>query len=354
VAAVIFEFLQAPTQQLRIARLQTTDELTSACGETPGVVCRATLDATGNQTAATIADVLATRGLRIALILISAWLVRRMLRKHSPRITSAVIARHDAESAAISEADGYELSAAGRVERDLRRERARQRANTLGGVISSVLSGVIAFAAGLMILDQFGVNLAPLIAGAGVIGIALGFGAQQIVKDFLAGIFIIFEDQYGVGDSIDIGHASGVVERLGLRVTQLRDVNGTVWFVSNGEIKRIGNQSQLWAKAVLDIEVGYETDVALAESLMLDAATSLHDEALPDLTIISTPEFWGIDAFGINGVTLRLVVRTEANEQWAVARELRGRIKTAFDENGIAISFTQRTVEHKNVENLAG
>jgi small conductance mechanosensitive channel len=324
---------------------QSTDaDLSKACGVDPGLFCRLAFEWTGNETFAAIIDAVAGRGGRVLLIVIGAFILRRLIRRQAPRITTAFIDRRDAS--AIDEEEGveFDLTDDKRIERELRRERARQRASTLGVVIASIMGGIVAAAAILMILDQFGVNLAPLIAGAGVAGVAIGFGAQQMVKDFLAGVFIILEDEYGVGDVVDTGHATGVVERVSLRVTQLRDVNGTVWYVPNGEIQRVGNRSHLWARAVLDIDVAYDTDIDKVEPILLRVANEVWQEQMPERTIIAPPEFWGVEAFGADGVTLRLVVRTEPTEQWAVARELRGRIKKAFDEAGIEIPFPQRTV----------
>ncbi len=317
-----------------------------ACGSDPALLCRVVFEQTGNATLAAVGEAVATRGFRIVLIVIAALLVRRIVKHQAPRLTAAYIERRDAETQLIPLEDGVgiDLTDARRIEHELRRDRGRQRANTLGAVIASILRSLITFFAGLMLLDQFGVNLAPLIAGAGVAGIALGFGAQQMVRDFLAGLFIILEDEYGVGDVVDTGHATGVVERMGLRVTQLRDVNGTVWYVPNGEIQRVGNRSQLWSRAVLDIDVSYDTDVAEAERILLAVANEVWEAQLPDRTIIGEPEFWGVEAFGADGVTLRLVVRTEPTEQWMVGRELRARIKIAFAEAGITIPFAQRTV----------
>jgi len=317
--------------------------LVEACGAEPGVVCRLVYEQSGNRTAAVVTEAVAVGGLRIIVILLVAWFVRRLIRRQAPRLTSVVIDRRD-ETLGDEPIEARDLTDSKRIDEELRRVRAKQRANTLGDVIASLVSGLVAFVAALMVLDQLGLNLAPLIAGAGVVGIALGFGAQQMVRDFLAGVFIIFEDEYGVGDVVDTGHATGIVERLTLRVTQLRDVNGTVWYVPNGEIQRVGNCSQLWSRAVIDVDVSYDTDLEEAQQVLLKVATELWEEQVPERTIIGEPEFWGVESFAADGVTVRLVVKTEPTEQWAVARELRGRIKVAFDEAGIEIPFPQRTV----------
>ena len=204
---------------------------------------------------------------------------------------------------------------------------------------------VVWVVASVLVLAQFDISLAPLFAGAGVVGVALGFGAQSVVADFLSGFFMLFEDQYGIGDVVDLGEASGTVEKFSLRITTIRDVNGTVWHVPNSEIRRVGNKSQLWSRAVLDIDVAYDTDLRRAEGIIQRVADDLWRD--PDFTkagIMDAPEVWGIENLGVDGVTIRLVVKTDPADQWIVARELRLRIKEALDEAGIEIPFPQRTV----------
>jgi small conductance mechanosensitive channel len=195
-----------------------------------------------------------------------------------------------------------------------------------------------------MALGEFDINLGPLIAGAGIAGIALGFGAQSIVQDFLAGFFMLIEDQYAVGDIVDVGEASGVVEGMGLRTTRLRDVNGTLWYVPNGQIQRVANKSQQWARAVLDIEVAYDTDIELAKRVIKETADSVWNDHLPKATIIEEPEIWGVEMFGESAIAIRLVVKTEPGEQFSTAREIRGRLIVAFTREGIEIPFPQRVI----------
>ena len=330
-------------------QVEGTTELYEACGNTPSAICRFVYEQTDSAALASVSDDIASVGLRILLIVVVAWILRRLVRKHSPRIINSIISRQEAADREVAEAE-TDLTDEQRIELELRQERGRQRSSTLGQVLSSIVSVLIISVGAMMILAELGIDLAPLIAGAGVVGIAIGFGAQQMVQDFLAGIFIIVEDEYGVGDVVDTGHATGVVERLTLRVTQLRDVDGTVWYVPNGEIQRIGNRSQLWARAVLDIEVAYDTDIDRAAEALLRVANEVWRENLPDRTIIAEPEFWGVERFGADGVALRLVVKTEPTEQWATARELRGRIKKEFDALGIEIPFPQRTVWQRSVD----
>ncbi|MFT3871128.1 MAG: mechanosensitive ion channel family protein [Nocardioides sp.] len=210
-----------------------------------------------------------------------------------------------------------------------------QRARTIGSLLKSIISGVTFAVVGTMILSEF-VNIAPIIASAGIAGVALGFGAQSLVKDFLSGIFMIFEDQYGVGDVVDAGEATGTVEAVGLRVTRLRDGNGTVWYVRNGEILRVGNMSQSWARTVLDIAVSYTEDIDRAKAVLEKVAGDLwHDPEYKSL-VIAEPQVW-VEDLGADRVTMRVVLKTAPMEQWRVARELRARIKTTFDDEGIKV-----------------
>ena len=222
-----------------------------------------------------------------------------------------------------------------------------QRAKTMGDLLKSVITGVLVAIFGTMILSQVGVNIAPIIASAGILGIALGFGAQSLVKDFLSGVFMIFEDQFGVGDIVDVGEASGTVEAVSLRVTRLRDLDGTVWYVPNGEILRVGNKSQNWSRAVVDVGVGYDEDLARAKRVLAEVAHDLWEDEDYRSVIIEEPEVTGVEALTPDAITLRVLVKTQPMEQWAVARELRQRIKARFDHEGIEIPFPQRVVWHR-------
>jgi moderate conductance mechanosensitive channel len=223
-------------------------------------------------------------------------------------------------------------------------ERRRQRTETLGSVLKSITSVVVFAVAVAMVLGELGFDLGPVLASAGILGVALGFGAQNLVKDYLNGMFMILEDQYGVGDAIDAGEASGIVEAVGLRTTRLRSVDGTVWHIRNGEILRIGNMSQGWSRALLDISVAYNTDTDLATRVIKQVADGVwQDEELGKL-VLEEPEVWGVENLGVDGMAIRLVVKTAPLEQWVVARELRRRIKTAFAEHGIEIPFPQRSL----------
>ncbi len=222
-------------------------------------------------------------------------------------------------------------------------ERRKQRAQTMGSLLKSISTGLILAVVIVMVLAQLSVNIAPIIASAGIVGVAFGFGAQNLVKDFLAGIFMILEDQYGVGDVVDLGEATGVVEAVGLRVTRLRDVNGTVWYVRNGEVLRVGNQSQNWARTVLDITVGYEADLDQVQTILQEEATAMFEDARFHDVIIEPPEVWGVERFDKDGAVVRVVLKTAPLEQWQVARAMRQRIKHRFDADNIRIPTTFQT-----------
>ncbi len=223
-------------------------------------------------------------------------------------------------------------------------QRRRQRAETMGSLLTSVATGVILAVVVVMVLSKLGVDVAPIIASAGILGIAFGFGAQNLVKDFLSGIFMILEDQYGVGDSVDLGEATGVVEAVGLRVTRLRDVNGTVWYVRNGEILRVGNQSQNWARTVLDVTVTYDADLTQVQEILQEVATSTYENPRFHDVIIEAPEVWGVERFDKDGVVVRVVLKTAPAQQWLVARAMRQRIKAEFDRAAIRMPTTFPTI----------
>ncbi len=210
-----------------------------------------------------------------------------------------------------------------------------QRAETMGSLLKSITSITVFTVFGITAIAELGYPIGPLIASAGVVGVALGFGAQSLVKDFLSGIFMIFEDQYGVGDVVDLGEAGGTVEAVGLRVTRIRDVQGTVWYVRNGEIIRVGNQSQNWARTVLDIPVALDQDLGRVQRVLREVAHDLWDDEEYKHLVIEEPEVWGVQDLTPNWVTVRVVLKTAPLEQWAVAREMRQRIKLRFDHEGL-------------------
>lgn len=226
----------------------------------------------------------------------------------------------------------------------IRDPRAEARATTISTVLTSSLDVTVVSLGALLVLGELGVNLAPLIAGAGIVGVALGFGAQSLVKDCITGLFMLVEDQYGVGDVVDLGEASGVVEQVTLRVTRLRSIDGTVWHVPNGVITRVGNKSQLWSVALLDIDVAYGADAEQAGEVILDAARQVCAQAQFASHVLEEPQLLGVEDLRADGVTMRLRVKTEPGEQWPLMRALRSEIKRRLEAAGIEIPFPQRTV----------
>jgi small conductance mechanosensitive channel len=213
--------------------------------------------------------------------------------------------------------------------------RAAARAATIAYVLRGIASIAIYGVAALLVLGELGIELGPLLAGAGIAGIAVGFGAQSLVKDCISGMFMLVEDQFGVGDVIDAGDATGTVEAVSLRSTRLRDVNGTVWHIANGEIVRVGNKSQQWSRAVIDMPVALQADVRHAEEVLTRVANELTSDPAWTARVLEAPEVLGVESLGPDGIKLRVLVKTKPAEQWAVMRELRVRLKEAFDAEGI-------------------
>jgi small-conductance mechanosensitive channel len=214
-------------------------------------------------------------------------------------------------------------------------ERRRARAEALGSILRSIASAVVFGIAFMMVLDELGVNLAPILAGAGILGLAIGFGAQNLVRDFLSGLFMLFEDQYGVGDMVAIGEVEGTVEAVGLRITTVRDPSGTVWYIRNGEIQKLANKSQGWALVMVDIPVGFgEVDDAIEVLKQAAVAWAETEEWRAD--VIEAPEVVGVEEVTIDGAVVRTTVKTPAEAQWRAGRELRRRLTEALAAAGIA------------------
>lgn len=213
--------------------------------------------------------------------------------------------------------------------------RSTQRTGTMGAILKSTSTFVIVTLALLTVMATFGLPLGPLLASAGVGGVALGFGAQSLVKDFLSGIFMILEDQYGVGDVIDTGEAIGTVEDVTLRVTRLRDASGIVWYIRNGEIVRIGNRSQGWSTAVVDIPVGYSENLDVVLPLIREVVHELDASQDWKTRLLEEPVVAGVESMLGGVVTVRVIAKCAPNESFPVSREIRERVKAAFDQAGI-------------------
>jgi small conductance mechanosensitive channel len=294
--------------------------LESTCGKDPGVACRLTWDILHNRNAADLVRVWLAQPFSVVLRIIFVILLAVLIRFVAHRVINKITTR-------AAQAGGNGKSDAARM---LLGERRRQRAKALDSILRNAASVLIFGIAAVTIAGDLGLNLAPVLASAGVLGLAIGFGAQSLVRDFLSGIFMLLEDQYGVGDVIDAGYATGTVEAVGLRVTRLRDVNGVVWHVRNGTINRIGNESQGWARAVVDFPVAYDQDLPEVRQTMKDTADQMWQEPRWHDVIMEEPEVWGVESVSSDAIVMRLVARTLPLRQWEVARELRERLKNAL------------------------
>ena len=337
VASLRLDLVTAP---FTAATQVQSDSLTDACGDDPGTACRFVLDHTSTEWLAKLVDFLVARPLKILFIVLLAWVAakisRRLIRRFSSQLAGS------AESGRLRRARDRTPSVLLSQQQPSLRSAAR--AETVSQVLRSLSNAVIYSFAAVYVMAELGLQLGPLIAGAGIVGIALGFGAQSLVRDFLSGMFMLMEDQYGVGDVIDCGEAVGTVEAVSLRTTRLRDVNGTVWHVPNGQIMRVGNKSQQWARALLDILVAHDTDVDRANALLKEVADQVTAQEPLLSDVLEDPEVWGVENLAPEGVTLRLVVKTRPGAQWAVMRALRIAIQEAFAAEGIKMPAVAGTV----------
>lgn len=266
----------------------------------------------------------------IAITIVVAVVARMLLSRLIKRVVNTAI------SHARRREDGHPtrgdrlLSATGVIN-----ERQRQRTETLGSLLRSITTFIIAAVAILTILSAIGLPLGPLLASAGVGGVALGIGAQSLVKDFLAGIFMIIEDQYGVGDWVDTGTVQGTVEEVSLRVTRIRDGSGVVWYVRNGEIVQLGNLSQGWSTATIDIPVSYNENPQRVIEVLRDAAKEAKTDPEVASHLIDDPQVVGVESIVGGTMTIRIVAKCRPNEHWPVQREMREYCKQAIAKAGI-------------------
>src|SRR5579859_2678458 len=307
--------------------------LTGSCGGDPGIACRLAWDISHSTTATQVVKVYlagpVSQAGRIAFVIVLALLVRavinRAINKITERAATATLAvtpsgRAHKEAAAVQMAGT---------------ERREQRARALGSILRSAVSVIVFGIAALTILGILGFNLAPLLASTAVLGVALGFGAQNLVRDYLAGLLMLVEDHYGVGDTINAGVATGTVEAMTLLTTRLRDVNGVVWHIRNGTIDSVGNESQGWSRAVIDYPVPYEEDLTRIRALIEEAANGLYRESGWKELMLEKPEVWGAQELSSKEVTMRIVAKTAPMRQLEVGRELRARVKAALDAAGV-------------------
>ena len=221
-------------------------------------------------------------------------------------------------------------------------QRREQRFEAISQLLRSITTFTIVTMSLLIILGQLGVNLAPLIASAGVLGVALGFGAQTLVKDFLSGIFLVLEDQFGVGDVVDLGEATGTVEEVTLRVTRLRDLSGVVWYVRNGEILRVANRSQGWTLAIVDVPVAYTEDLDRIRRIVEQVADQMDADSRWDGVLFGRPTYAGVESVSGEAVFIRVTARAAPDQQMPAARAVREELKNAFDAAGVKVPVLVR------------
>jgi small-conductance mechanosensitive channel len=306
-------------------------------------LCRFVFNQTGSRWLADGGFYLLLKPLRIVLIVVLAVVLRYVAQRlihrviqggqgdEAPARTGLFRPLRDRMPSSLQEATG------------LRSERRRQRSRALSSILQSVASITIFSLAAMLILGELGVQLGPIIASAGIVGVALGFGAQNLVKDFIAGLFMLLEDQYGVGDVVDVGEASGTVEAVGLRITTIRDVRGVLWYIRNGEIVRVGNKSQGWAVVVVDVPIGFN---GVEEATAVLRAAALAFAADPEFApeMLEEPEVLGVEQLTVDGAVVRATVKTSSEQQWRMARELRRRLTEALENAGITAQINASRV----------
>ncbi|WP_421083152.1 mechanosensitive ion channel family protein [Rothia nasimurium] len=279
---------------------------------------------------------------RIAIIIVLGIILQMLVRLVIRKVTDSIARGTKNRVLATDEKPG--AISRWRADASLASARQTQRAQTVGSVLRSVSSIVIWTVMIVMIIAEMGFNIAPVIASAGVVGVALSFGAQSLVKDFLAGIFIVAEDQLGIGDWVNLGEAEGEVEAVGLRTTQVRDSAGTLWHVRNGEILRVGNSSQGWARTIIDLPIPYTADIDEMGQFLLESMQQA--VTLPGIAenISGEPQYLGVQSVTGEQVILRLTVKTAPSEQFMVGRKLREQLKKAMDERGLRIPLANQSV----------
>ena len=313
-------------------------DLAAACGDNTGWFCERVFDWTGSKAWARAAEWFVAKPLTILAVIVIAALVAMIVRWSISRSMNRLLQSGSSKARGIGgwrRRTSEVLLASGDTS-----VRTDARLETLTAVFRSIGTALVWFVALVIILEILGISLGPLLATAGIVGVALGFGTQTMVRDFISGFFIVAEDQFGVGDTIDLGGgAKGVVERITLRATHLRDAEGTMWHVANGQIVKVANKSQEWARALIDVVLPYDADIAAVSDVMQEVADAIQADPDWSAKIMERAEIWGIQEFDPDGVHVRMVIKTEPAAQFGVLRELRARIKTTFDQRGIAFAY---------------
>ncbi|MEU8658827.1 mechanosensitive ion channel family protein [Actinoplanes philippinensis] len=294
-------------------------------------LCAQILDYTKNEWLATSSYVVIIKPLRIAAIILIALLIRWLIHRAISRLATSTsrasmpaLLKPLKEKVTVTAEEGQFIP-----------ERRRQRAEAIASVLRSFVSAVIFTMAALLVMGELGFNLAPLLASAGIVGVALGFGAQSLVKDLIAGLFMLLEDQYGVGDTVDLGEATGVVESVGLRITTVRDARGVLWYIRNGEIVRVGNKSQGWAMVVVDIPIGFVSSEEAIAVLKSAAETVAHDPE-HETGFLEPPDVVGVEQLTVDGAVIRTIAKTTADHQVAIQRDLRRALTESLETSGLS------------------
>jgi len=295
------------------------------------IVCSRVYEWTGNQWLANSSYWVIVKPLRIIAIVLAALLIRWLLHRAIQRLTTSTtrasmpaLLKPLKEKTAPSAEEGQFIP-----------ERRRQRAEAIGSVLRSFVTAAVFTMGALLVFGELGFNLGPLLASAGIVGVALGFGAQSLVKDLIAGLFMLLEDQYGVGDTVDLGEATGVVETVGLRITTVRDMRGVLWYIRNGEIVRVGNKSQGWALVVIDIPIGF-VNSEQAISVLREAAAQVADSEEHRTEFLEPPDVIGVEQLTVDGAVIRTIAKTTAAGQPVLQRELRRALTEALDLSGLS------------------
>ncbi len=294
-------------------------------------LCTQLIDWGWNEWAATSSYVILIKPLRIIAIIVIAMLIRWALHRGisrlattSSRASMPALLKPLKEKVTVTAEEGTFIP-----------ERRRQRAEAIASVLRSFVSAVVFTMAALLVMGELGFNLAPLLASAGIVGVALGFGAQSLVKDLIAGLFMLLEDQYGVGDTVDLGEATGVVESVGLRITTVRDARGVLWYIRNGEIIRVGNKSQGWAMVVIDIPIGFvNSEEAIA--VLKKAAEKVAHDPEHEAGFLEPPDVLGVEQLTVEGAVIRTIAKTTADSQIAIQRDLRRALTESLETNGLS------------------
>jgi len=267
-----------------------------------------------------------THGIKIVVILVAALIILRILKSIVRRVIKSVVKK------TYEVRDGIALE---------------KRTATLEGVFYSTIKIAIWIIAVLMIIPEFNINIGPILAAVGIAGLAFGFGAQYLIRDLIAGLFIILEDQYRKGDVIKVGDISGKVEDINLRKTVLRDIDGVEHHIPNGEIKIASNRSKLWSRINLEIGVSYDTDLDKAIKVLNKVGKEMAKDKDWEDIITEAPQALGVNEFADSAIVIKVLGQTKPGEQWNIARELRKRIKVAFDKEKIEIPFPHRVIIQK-------